>query len=198
MLADERPTTAFVLSLLGGVFILLNGVLWLALPWNARDLYFACGLTAILLGVLVVLGGVMLYANPAHRVAWGAIVAAFSLVSLATGGGLIVGMMLGLIGGILGAVWKPRVAPQEPRWFPQAYGQQGIYPPAKAYTQPAARYYAPPKSHPGLGGYQPQDEDARRLYTKLTSKAMDVRFCTRCGTLNIPSARFCTSCGSRL
>ncbi len=46
--------------------------------------------------------------------------------------------------------------------------------------------------------YEPQDEDSKRLYSKLTSKSMQEKVCTNCGTLNLPIARFCNACGARL
>jgi hypothetical protein len=121
----EKPTAAFVLSLIGGIIILLVGVFVTiaALAIGAYTDYFGglydvSGLGTLLLifaifglvcGILVVAGAAMMYSEKIGRVRAGAIlVLIFSILSwFGTTGGLIVGFILGLIGAILGLVWKP-------------------------------------------------------------------------------------------
>ena len=55
---------------------------------------------------MVTLGSVMLYRRPAENYLWGAIILAFSVVSiLGSMGGLMVGLVLGILGGILALTW---------------------------------------------------------------------------------------------
>jgi hypothetical protein len=62
----------------------------------------------------------MLYVNSEKSKTWGVIVLVFSIISLFFGlGGFIVGMILGIIGGALGIVWKPS-APSAPAVTPVA------------------------------------------------------------------------------
>ncbi len=57
-------------------------------------------------GIMVILGAVMLYTRSAENHLWGAIILAFSLVSiLGSMGGLLVGLVLGMLGGILALTW---------------------------------------------------------------------------------------------
>ena len=57
-------------------------------------------------GIMVTLGSVMLYTRPVENHLWGAIILAFSVVSiLGSMGGLMVGLVLGTLGGILALTW---------------------------------------------------------------------------------------------
>ncbi len=57
-------------------------------------------------GMMVTLGSVMLYMRPTENHLWGAIILAFSVVSiLGSMGGLLVGLVLGMLGGILALAW---------------------------------------------------------------------------------------------
>lgn len=119
-MAGNNPTAAFVLSLIGGLIILIEAVILLAfasiLEGVIGGLTGVGGLTSILtaifalgaiFGLVVILGGVMLYAKPQSHVMWGVIVLLFSLFSIIAGGGFYLGLILGLVGGILGIIWKP-------------------------------------------------------------------------------------------
>jgi hypothetical protein len=50
----------------------------------------------------------MLYRNPLQKKAWGIIVLVLSIISIVTGGGFIIGLILGVIGGALSLSWKPK------------------------------------------------------------------------------------------
>lgn len=105
METEEKPTAAFVLSLIGGIFILMGGIIMTLVSFVIGGLGLFCG-------ILVVVGAVMLYANPEKSTTWGVIILVFSIVSLFFGlGGFIVGMILGIIGGALGIAWKPSPPP---------------------------------------------------------------------------------------
>ncbi|MEM1949161.1 MAG: DUF6114 domain-containing protein [Candidatus Caldarchaeum sp.] len=108
----EKPTAAFVLSLLSGIFIILGGLIGAAL--GAVATFFlggiggVVGLLGLVFGIIVLVSAVMLYANPRQHVVWSILILVFSILSwIGTFGGLIIGFILGLVGGILGLVYKP-------------------------------------------------------------------------------------------
>lgn len=116
----EKPTAAFVLSLIGGIFVLLGGALLAALGAALSGVMafagfgdFGLGVTLMgalgaVFGVIMIVGGVMMYMKPEQHVIWGAIVLILAIVSVPFSFiGLILGFILGLIGGILGLVFKP-------------------------------------------------------------------------------------------
>ncbi len=121
---SEKPTGAFVLGLIGGIFILLNAMVWFVfagilafivsflpiVPFDpATAAYLIAGL-ALLCAIVVIAGSVMIFAMPNQHVIGGILVLLFSIVSLITLGGFFIGFILGLVGGILGIVWKPTMA----------------------------------------------------------------------------------------
>ena len=110
---SEKSTRAFTLSLIAGILIVCNsallGVAATWFPWiiptlpgsaNNTTIPFA-GLTVVglICGVLVLLGAIMLYSKPANRRACGMIILVFSILSYVTGGGFIIGSILGITGG---------------------------------------------------------------------------------------------------
>src|SRR6266705_4847066 len=118
---SEKPTAAFVLSLIGGIFVLLVGiafavlgsilrnmVCWIGGPDGATDIIVWYGVIGFVNGLLMIVFGVLLYIRPTQHVVWGALVLILSIASFFTTlGGFFIGLILGLIGGILGIVWKP-------------------------------------------------------------------------------------------
>ncbi|HEX9261404.1 MAG TPA: DUF6114 domain-containing protein [Candidatus Bathyarchaeia archaeon] len=117
---SEKPTKAFKLSLIAGILILGNSALLGAaatwFPWviptlpgstNNSTVPFA-SLTAVGLtcGILVLLGAMMLYSKPVSKKAWGIIIMVFSIPSVITGGGFLIGWILGIIGGAKAFAWK--------------------------------------------------------------------------------------------
>ena len=119
---------ALILGLIGGFFILLGAAIMSVFTFGFSDtmtgmmmnmhggmamagmmMGFAPALTIVGLasGTLVILGSVMLYQRPAENQVWGAIILAFSILSILGGmGGFIVGLVLGLVGGVLGLTWR--------------------------------------------------------------------------------------------
>ena len=133
MNVEEKPVTPFVLSLIGGVFILL-GALTMSIfafgimsmtnmmgmmsgmmtsMYDVMGMGMTMGSTRVLgllglaSGTMVILGAVLIYTRPAESQVWGAIVLAFSLVSiLGSMGGFLVGLILSVVGGSLALSWK--------------------------------------------------------------------------------------------
>ena len=124
MANEERPTTAFVLSLVGGVFILLSGGMMSTIGsfgfggmmgfggmggmmgWTGFGLF---GILGLIFGVIVVISAIMLNSKPQEHATWGTLIVLFSVLSIFGGamGGFGVGLILGLIGGVLALTWKP-------------------------------------------------------------------------------------------
>ncbi len=110
----ERPTAAFVLSLIGGIFLILGAMLWFVAAalfsfFPTLGLGFAAlGTIGLVLALIVIIGGVMMYMKPEQHTAWGVIVLILSFVSIPFCiAGIGIGFLLALVGGILGLVFKP-------------------------------------------------------------------------------------------
>lgn len=118
---QQRPTAAFVLSLIGGLIIFFTGIV-LSFIGAIVTIFIGgiggiIGIFGIVWGILVIIGAIMMYTRPDQHVIWGIVVLIFSILSwFGAAGGLIIGFILALIGGILGIVWKPagvQSTPQE-------------------------------------------------------------------------------------
>ncbi len=132
MTDEERPTTAFVLSLVGGVLILVGGGMMsmtgsfgfggmmgfggmggmMGYPGYGMmgGLGFGLfGLLGLVFGAIVIISAVMLNSKPQEHSTWGMLIVLFSVLSIFGGamGGFGIGLILGLIGGVLAITWKP-------------------------------------------------------------------------------------------
>lgn len=124
----EKPTAAFVLSLIGGIFIILGALLWIVVGSILAFLSMDFGLGAslagglgIVMGLIIIVGGVMMYVRPQQHVMWGAIVLILSIVSIPFSfAGAVIGFILALVGGILGLVFKPSMPMAAPYAPPMA------------------------------------------------------------------------------
>ena len=127
MSSQETPLTAFILSLIGGAFILVSGFvlsLWSLYggPWFNEmmggmtmmggfgfpsNLMVGFELVGLVSGAFVVIGAIMMRVHPAEHVAWGVIVLVFSITSFLGMGGFMIGALLGVAGGALALSWRP-------------------------------------------------------------------------------------------
>ncbi len=119
--AGRVKSLAFTLSRIAGILILINTILlgvvvaWFpgvlpTLPGSSgNDTTMLYQLTAIglVFGALVLLGALLLDRDPRHAKAWGMLIIVFSLASIITGGGFIIGFTLGVIGGVSALRWTP-------------------------------------------------------------------------------------------
>ncbi len=123
MSLENRSTTAFVLSLIGGILMIVNGGIMFMLfmsgwygfgfmggmmggyqgmmgsfgvPFGFMGSLMLVGLVS---GIIVILGAAMLNARPSERWAWGLIILIFSIISFLGMGGFFFGAILGIIGG---------------------------------------------------------------------------------------------------
>jgi len=133
----EKPTAAFVLSLVAGALIVIGrsmmsmmssfwfgGMMsgyrgWGMMGYPGYQGYgmmsglgYGFGIMSILgmaFGVVVIISAIMLNRKPQEHTTWGTLIIIFSALSIFGGamGGLGVGLILGLIGGVLAVTWKP-------------------------------------------------------------------------------------------
>ncbi len=180
---QNKPTAAYILSLLGGIIGLLAALAFIAfgamtsITYNdwissysgyyyASDILFGLSWT-ILLGfgiwmliasILVIIFARKLNSNPMEHTKWSALILVFSLL----GGGTI----LGFIGGILGLIYKP-----------VPYGTAPQY--QQPYVKPQ-QDYAPPPTYA-----QPVPQQTNRI-------------CSQCGRFINENIKFCPYCGKQL
>jgi hypothetical protein len=136
MSSKESPFVAYVLSLIGGVLILLGAVVgsfvtpiwyggmmgrgwmmggqsgWMMDNFGALSpLSLGFMVVSFVTGVLVIVGAVMMTAHPEQHMIWGTIVLIFSIVSfIGFGiGGFVLGALLGIAGGVLALSWRPPI-----------------------------------------------------------------------------------------
>ncbi len=138
MSLQNRPESAFVLSLIAGVLMLLGGAvttLWFTfggLGFGGMMGGFggmmggfqgtmggfgfpfgfmsALALIGVVAGIFVIVGAVTLNARPAEHTAWGTVILVFSIVSFLAMGGFFIGAILGIVGGALALSWRPPAA----------------------------------------------------------------------------------------
>jgi hypothetical protein len=125
-MAECKPTAAFVLSLIGGVFILVGGGAiammgsflgnygYGTMGYGAMGLrmmeygFGAMGALGLVFGAIVVISALMLNNKPEQHQTWGSLIVLFSALSIfGSAMGFGVGLILGLIGGILAITWQP-------------------------------------------------------------------------------------------
>lgn len=175
---QNKPTAAYILSLLGGIIGLLASLfvmfVWGILAWLTAssfdygyyDLgydfsgifigYTIFGIWMLITSVLIIKYSRKLNADPMHAGKYGKYIIILSILG--------VGGLLGLIGGILALTYKPIPAGGAPQYAPQ-------------------QSYAPP---PQPVAYAPQPPQ----YQQPMAHA-----CPQCGTMVQPNVRFCPNCG---
>jgi len=98
-----RSLGAFVLSLLGGIFIILGGIaisMALQSEYSQYVMVIFLGLV-VAFGLIVTIGALMLIVKPKRSKFWGVIIIIFSGLAIVTGGGLLIGSTMGIIGGVI-------------------------------------------------------------------------------------------------
>ena len=140
MTGTERPTAAFVLSLVAGVFIMLGGGMMsmigsfgfagmmggyggmmggmMGYPGYGMMGGFGFGmfgLLGLIFGIIVVISAIMLNSRPEEHTMWGTIIVIFSVLSIfgSAMGGFGIGLVLGIIGGVLAITWKRAPTPTQ-------------------------------------------------------------------------------------
>lgn len=124
---EDRPLGAVIVSIVAGLFILIDG----AVVWSVGGAVASVspvggavvsGLGAIgfLLGFLILLLAIGAHRRPEHHTLLGVLIIVFSLVSLISGGGFLLGLILGLVGGIWLLVFEPDDEADHPAFGPAA------------------------------------------------------------------------------
>jgi hypothetical protein len=112
----EKPTAAIILSIIGGIFILLGGLAEVALGSVAATFTFGLiggtlilfGAVGAVLGILIVVFAILLHMRPEQHTIYGVLILVFSIISLSSFfGGFVLGFILALVGGILALTFKP-------------------------------------------------------------------------------------------
>lgn len=107
----KRATAGFALSLVAGILIILDGIVLLAASSIVSSLNIAglalgvLGGIAIIFAIIVFIGAWLIY-TPGREMIGGILVLIFSIISIITGGGFFIGLILGIIGGALGLAKK--------------------------------------------------------------------------------------------
>ncbi len=131
IMSSKKPTTAFTLSLIAGILILINGAilgplsLFLTnniqeyipmeiMTWEvkagltiASTILYALMIPGIFMGIIVIVSSLLLYRSKVHVGFWGIIILLVSILSFIIGGGFVIGALLGIAGGIIALTWKP-------------------------------------------------------------------------------------------
>lgn len=98
------PMVAIGLTVAGGFFIFLGGLLFAAfgVALSLAGIHSALLFIGLLLGLLVWVMAGLMWAAPSGRVAWGAITIVIAFLSLiyAALGGFVIGFLLALAGGL--------------------------------------------------------------------------------------------------
>lgn len=120
---ETRPINGFILSLLGGLLIILGTVVGIVLtPTYSGPYYTMPGyfypflLTSAVCGILVLVAAAEMYLHPDYHVAWGVVSLVLSIgaaVGAITGyfslfG--VVGVVIGTVGGAVAIGWKSNTA----------------------------------------------------------------------------------------
>lgn len=106
----QRPFVGGVLVVLAGLEMLLSGPIKLdQLGMNIVLRFGVEGAQATILPLALVLLGILVIAQPVHRIFYGVISLAISVYSIAgvNLGGWVVGFLLGVVGGIIVVSWAP-------------------------------------------------------------------------------------------
>lgn len=119
-MAQDRPIAAFVLALLAtiihmiiGIFFILGSAFFVAAFFPGLGTIFIVSVIVII--VLALWGTAWLYTFDETRATYGGVITVVvSVVALPTAWGFGIGSILGLIGGILGIVWKSSTATAVP------------------------------------------------------------------------------------
>jgi hypothetical protein len=116
VIMEEKPIAAFVLTLIGGILVLITGAALAMLGVAVALFTFGAGLLLgvfALFGIVIIVGSIMMYSQPSSAKTWGIIVLILGILSLF---GVItaLGGILALIGGILAIVWKPSAPASAP------------------------------------------------------------------------------------
>jgi hypothetical protein len=115
-ISEKRSSSAFALSLVGGILIIFGSILPLLffanfqispmggmMGWWGGPGFMGGWLfpLPVIAGILVLVGAIMMNARPQETTTWGIIVLIFSIIGFSGMGFSILGAIIGIIGGIV-------------------------------------------------------------------------------------------------
>lgn len=112
---EPKPILAFLLTLIGAILMIVEGIFLTVVGSAAGTAGFASAATLLgdlgflggLFGFIVLLLAIALFRNPYSHVGYGIAILILSLLSLFGGGGFILGLILGMVGGIMAIIFSP-------------------------------------------------------------------------------------------
>lgn len=105
LLSDNgKPTAAFVLSLLGGIVVILVSflvmILEAVLTFFMEGIGGLFGFFGMIYGTFMIIGAIMLWYSPRNHMGWSLVMLIASILSwFGSFGGLFIGFILSLMGG---------------------------------------------------------------------------------------------------
>jgi uncharacterized membrane protein SirB2 len=105
---SEKPTTAFILPLIGGTLVLLGGLVWAALG-TLITIFTSLGFLLyafLIFGIIITIGAAMINSNPSSAHSWSIVILILGVISL-IGVVTAVGGIHTIIGGGFAITWKP-------------------------------------------------------------------------------------------
>ena len=133
--ANQGSIPSFILSLIGGLIVLLYSLLSLLTfglygpYWNGTEgwmggmmggfhdfmgiyggsyeFFAALTIISLVCGILIVACAAMLRARPQEHGLWGTVIIVFSSISFVGMGGFFIGAILGIIGGAFAIIYRP-------------------------------------------------------------------------------------------
>ncbi len=136
MSTNQAFTVAYVLSLIGGLIVLVVSIL--NLLWfgagasflggyggymhgmmdgyhnfmgnyaSSTSFFAGISLVSLICGIILVVAAVMLWIQPQAHIIWAVVIIVFSAVSFVGMGGYFIGAILGIVGGAIALSYKPR------------------------------------------------------------------------------------------
>jgi hypothetical protein len=169
---QKKPTAAYILSLLGGIFGLLLSLAFIAYAISTVQAVGTSLLSIWMLiaSILIIFFAGKLNANPIEHSKWGALIFALSIFSIFG--------LFAIIGGIAALVYNPNPAT-----------------PSYVQSPPAPQPYVP---HP----YPPQQAPTPFHSQTIREKETIIREivmvpCRYCGALSPQLSTFCQHCGAK-
>lgn len=118
--SHSKKAMPAALSVVGGLFVLFFASLYVINSMAAGGFSYVpmvgavsgheeelIGVLGWVCGIMMLLGGFMLYRKPKQRITWSAIIIIFSSLSwFGAYGGLFIGFTLGMVGAILAIIWR--------------------------------------------------------------------------------------------
>jgi hypothetical protein len=133
--ANQGSIPSFILSLIGGLIVLLYSLFSLLTfglygpYWNgiggwmgdmmggfhdfmgiyggSYEFFAVLTIIGLVCGILIVASAALLRARPQEHGLWGTLIIVFSAISFVGMGGFFIGAVLGIIGGVLAIVYRP-------------------------------------------------------------------------------------------